>query len=109
MSGEFCEKLYDDDDEGDGRKGTENEEDAGKRTLISQNEIFERIPEFTTKEVQEAIDRLRRGRAGDSSGINAESTKRCDKRMDKTDFQRDCAAGRLHTANMAKNSNEGDS
>ena len=77
MFGEFYEKLHDD-DEDDGRKETENEEDAGKRTLLSQDEIFWRIPEFTTKKVQEAIDRIFRARAGESSGIKAEHIKRCD-------------------------------
>ena len=109
MFGAFFEKLYDDED--DGRNETENEEDAGKRTRISQDEIFERTPELKTKIVQEAIDRLIRGKTGESSGIKAEHIKKVwqrDERMDKADFERDSAAGRLHTANMAKNSNKGD-
>ena len=38
---------------------------------------LEPIPEFTTEEVQDAINRLKRGKAGDSSGIKAEHVKRC--------------------------------
>ena len=45
---------------------------------IPQVETFERIPELTTSEVQDAIDRLKRGKAGDSSGIRAEHIKKCD-------------------------------
>ena len=40
-------------------------------------EQFEPIPEFTTSEIQDAIDRLKRGRAKESSGIRAEQIKNC--------------------------------
>ena len=36
---------------------------------------FEPIPEFTTSEIQDAIDRLKRGKAGDSSGVRTEQLK----------------------------------
>ena len=54
----------------------ENEKD--KKMWNHQVESFERTPEFTTSEVQDAIDRLKRGKAGDRSGIRAEHIKKCD-------------------------------
>ena len=57
------------------------------------------IPEFTTEELQAAIDRLKKkGEAGDSNGIRAEDIKACDeetKEMMRQIFnevlkQRDC-------------------
>ena len=41
-------------------------------------EETEEIPEFTTEELQAAIDRPRQGKAGDSNGIRAEEIKTCD-------------------------------
>ena len=38
---------------------------------------FEPIPEFTTSEIQDAIDRLERGKAGVCSGIRTEEIKYC--------------------------------
>ena len=37
----------------------------------------EEIPEFTREELQAAIDRLKKGKAGDSNGIRAEDIKAC--------------------------------
>ena len=53
---EFYENLY---------EGEEGDED--KRTGSSTEED-ERIPEFTKNEIQDAIDRLKKGKAKDSSG-----------------------------------------
>ena len=36
------------------------------------------VPEFTKKEIQAAIGRLKNGRAGDSNGVRAEDIKKCD-------------------------------
>ena len=38
---------------------------------------IETIPEFTTEEMQAAIDRLKKGKARDSSGVRAEQPKIC--------------------------------
>ena len=38
----------------------------------------EKIPEFTMKEMQAAIDRPKRGKSGDSNGIRAEENEGCD-------------------------------
>ena len=35
------------------------------------------IPEFTKNEIQDAIDRLKKGKANDSNGIRAEQLKNC--------------------------------
>ena len=35
------------------------------------------IPEFTKNEIQDAIDRLKKGKAKDSSGVRAEQLKNC--------------------------------
>ena len=45
--------------------------------MLSSNKKTEPILEFTTEEIQAAIDRLKRGKAGDNSGIKAEHIKRC--------------------------------
>ena len=46
---------------------------------------FEPIPEFTTGEIQDAMNRLERGKAGDSGGIRAEQIKICgDEAKEKT-------------------------
>ena len=76
--GEIYEKLYDDDEENNDKPEVENEEGTCKKAKNPQNENFERIPEFTASEIQDAIDRLKRGKAGDSSAIRAEHIKRCD-------------------------------
>ena len=41
-------------------------------------ENFERIPEFTKREIQDAIGCLKPGKAGDSSGTRAEQISNCD-------------------------------
>ena len=49
------------------------------RALKSKKKMptqFEPIPEFTTSEIQDAIDRLKRGKAGDSKGVRAEQLKK---------------------------------
>ena len=38
---------------------------------------FEHIPEFAQNEIQDAIDRLKGGKAGDNSGVRAEQRKNC--------------------------------
>ena len=47
---------------------------------------FKPIPELTEKEIQDAIDRLKKGKARDSSGIRAEQLKNCsDKTKEKSE------------------------
>ena len=41
---------------------------------------FEPIPEFTTSEIQDAVDRLKRGKTGDGSAVRAEQLKNCSDR-----------------------------
>ena len=42
-----------------------------------ENEQSAKIKEFTTEEIQNAIDRLKKGKAKDSNGIRAEQLKLC--------------------------------
>ena len=69
---EFYEELY---------KGEDEQDDEGKYTHIDQENADpsqnETIPEFTTEEIQAAIDRLKKGKAKDSNGIRAEQFKIC--------------------------------
>ena len=68
---EFYESLY------------EGEDDEQEKKTVSRTEEDERIPDqhdpipgFTKNEIQDAIDRLKKGKAN-SSGIRAEQLKNC--------------------------------
>ena len=63
----FYEDLYVGEEENEGGHATMNEE-------TDQDEYME---EFTTEEIQGAIDRLKKGKAKDSNGIRAEQLKLC--------------------------------
>ena len=52
-----------------------------QKTWNAHFENFETILEFTIKEVQNAIDRLKRGKASDTSGIRAEHVEKRDSEM----------------------------
>ena len=67
MFWKFYEELYVGEEETDIEDMTTNEE-------TDQNEYMD---EFTTEEIQSAIDRLKKGKAKDSNGIRAEQLKIC--------------------------------
>ena len=79
---EFCENLY------DGEEGEEdkNEQKAKSRTEDKKRMLdqFNTISEITKSEIQDAIDRLKRGKAKDSSGVRAEQLKNCSDRTKET-------------------------
>ena len=67
---EFYENLH---------EGEEGEEDKKEKETESRTEVrksmpnqFNPIPEITKSEIQDAIDRLKKGKAKDSSGVGAE-------------------------------------
>ena len=68
----FYEDLY---------KGEEEHEDEDMKSCTEQENAepsqSETIPEFTTEEIQAAINRLNKGNARDSSGVRAEKVKIC--------------------------------
>ena len=64
--------MYDDDQSED----TEMEHDKNK-TENDEKETNE-IPEITTGELQNAINRLKKGKAGNSNGIRVEDIEACD-------------------------------
>ena len=68
----FYEELY---------KGEDNCDDEDMSSCIDHENAdssqTETIPEFTTEEIQAAIDRLKKGKARDSNGIRAEQLKNC--------------------------------
>ena len=70
--GEFCSKLYDEDQHDE----TEMQSDKNE-TEHDEKELTE-IPEITTDELPKAIKRLKKGKAADSNGIRAEDIKACD-------------------------------
>ena len=55
----------------------EKNTEESKTKCYPQTKKNEPIPEFTTEEIQAAIDRLQRGKAGDNSRIKAEHIIRC--------------------------------
>ena len=71
----FFEQLHEDDEGEENTKRNEAETCTGRGEKEPGN--FEPIPEFTTREIHDAIDRLKRGKAADSSGIRADHTKKC--------------------------------
>ena len=72
------ENLY------DGEEGEEdkNEQKAKSRTEDKKRMLdqFNTIPEITKSEIQDAIDRLKKGKAEDGSGVRAEQLKNCSDR-----------------------------
>ena len=68
----FYEDLYEGED-GDTGKGTYSRTDEDEKDPEQQNSI----PEFTVNEIQDAFDRLKKGKAKDSSGVRAEQLKNC--------------------------------
>ena len=68
----FYENLYESEESDTGQeKESRTEEDErilGKHVPV---------PEFTQNEIQDAIDRLKKGKAKDSSGVRAEQLKNC--------------------------------
>ena len=67
---QFYEELYEGEDEyvdEDVMIGAEGEDEESEQSI--------KIKEFTTEEIQSAIDRLKKGKAQDSSGVRAEQLK----------------------------------
>ena len=99
---EFSESLYEgevDDEE----KRTESRTDEDER-IPDQHDPS---PEFTKNEIQDAIDRLKKGKAKDSSGVRAEQLKIAVtiRKKNQDDFQRNYTTRRLHTEELAQDSN----
>ena len=65
----------------DVHKGEEDDNDEDMSSCTDQENAdssqIETIPEFTTEEIQAAIERLKKGKAKDSNGIRAEQLKNC--------------------------------
>ena len=59
-------------------ESNKNETENNKEDHGSDVEETKEIPEFTTEELQAAINRLAKGKSGDSNGIRAEDIKTCD-------------------------------
>ena len=56
-------------------KHDKNEDEAEQKEKIcdeSKQKMLGKFAEFTTSQIQDAIDSLKRGKAGDNSGIRAE-------------------------------------
>ena len=68
----FYEDLYEGEDSGAG-KGMDSRTEEDER----RPDQHDPIPEFTNNEIQDAIDRLKKGKARDSSGVRAEQLKNC--------------------------------
>ena len=70
---EFYATLYEDD------KGEDDKEKNEAKTHTENKEKMpmqsEPIPEFTTSEIQDAVDRLKRRKAGESGGVRAQQLK----------------------------------
>ena len=58
------------------KEGEEGKDSEQNKT--AESESMKEIPEFTKKEMQDAIDRIERGNASDSNGIRADDIKECD-------------------------------
>ena len=70
--GEFYKKIYDDNEQDE--YGNESNTDV----QISDIEEMTRIPEITSKELQDAIRKLKKSESPDSDGIRAEDINACD-------------------------------
>ena len=70
----FYEDLY---------QGEDDHNDEDMSSCIDHENAdssqIDTIPEFTTEEVQAAVDRLKKGKARDNSGVRAEQLKSCSK------------------------------
>ena len=85
----FFEDLYEG-EEGYTEKGMASRTENDDKDHDQRNSI----PEFTKHEIQDAIDRLKKGKAKDSNGTRAEQLKNCsdDTKENHDDLQRNCAA-----------------
>ena len=72
----FFAKFYEDLYEGE-EDNTEKGTDSRTENDAEEPEQNNSIKEFTTNEIQDAIDRLTKGKAKDSNGIRAEQLKNC--------------------------------
>ena len=77
--GEFYKRLYED-NENDDSEHEVNDDDNHSNTDVHNNDAGETagIPEITTEELQNAINKLKKGKSPDSKGIRAEDVKGCD-------------------------------
>ena len=55
----------------------EEDEEGGDAMMSDETDQDDYMEEFTTEEIQNAIDRLKKGKAKDSNGIRAEQLKLC--------------------------------
>ena len=60
------------------QKSNKNETENNKEDQGADVKERKEIPEFTIEELQAAINRLKKGKTGDSNGIKAEDNKTCD-------------------------------
>ena len=70
--GEFYKKLYDDNEQDE--YGNESSTDVHN----NDTDEMKRTPQITTEELQEAINKLKKGKSPDSDGIRTEDIKACD-------------------------------
>ena len=92
----------------------EGEEDFIEKRTYLLTEVEEEDPEqndfikeFTKNEIQDAIDRFKRGRAKDSNGIRAEQLKIAvtTRKTNQNDFQRNYTTRRLHIEELTQDLN----
>ena len=91
--GEFYRRLYDDNEKDDSEHEVKDDHNYSN-TDVHNNGTEETagIPEITTEELQNAINKLKEGKYPDSQGIRAEEVKACDeetREMNETNLQRD--------------------
>ena len=77
--GEFYKRLYEDNEKDDSEHEV-NDDDNYSNTDVHNNDTEETagIPEITTEELQNAMNKLKKGKFPDRTGIRAEDVKACD-------------------------------
>ena len=77
--GQFYKHFYDDNEQDESEQEIgENENDSSTDVHNNGTDEMTRIPEITTEELQNAINKLIKGKSPDSNGIRAEDIKACD-------------------------------
>ena len=77
--GEIYKKLYEDKGKDESEQALGEDENNSSTDVHNNNtEETTRIPEITTKELQTAINKLKKGKSPDNKGIRAEDIKDCD-------------------------------
>ena len=76
--GELYSKLQAENHFGQEVQNLQKETRRNTKKKSYNEEVRNEMPEFTQKEVQAAIDSLKKGKASDNNGIRAEDIKTCD-------------------------------